>query len=159
MGLIHEGLINDAAITVIVGKDPDKAREKEAKALIKATREALEKGIAAIRPGGTVGDIGAAIEEYARPLGYGIVEQLAGHGVGYEVHEDPYVPNTGTAGKGDKLVPGMVIAIEPMLALGTSKVKFDPDGYTVRTKDGSRAAHFEHTVVITEKGCEVLTKQ
>lgn len=158
-GLVHEGLITDSAVTVIVGKHPDAAQAKRDKALVKATREALEKGIAAIRPGGHVGDIGAAIEAYARPLGYGIVEQLAGHGVGYAVHEDPYVPNTGTAGKGDELVPGMVIAIEPMLAEGTSKVSFDRDGYTVRTKDGSRAAHFEHTVVITEDGYEVLTKK
>ena len=156
-GLVHEGLITDAAVTVIVGKNPDAAQAKRDRALVKATREALEKGIAAVRPGGHVGDIGAAIEGFARPLGYGIVEQLAGHGVGYAVHEDPYVPNTGTAGEGDELVPGMVIAIEPMLAEGTSKVSFDRDGYTVRTKDGSRAAHFEHTVAVTEDGCEVLT--
>lgn len=157
-GLVHEGLITDAAVTVIVGKNPDAAQAKRDRALVKATREALEKGIAAVRPGGHVGDIGAAIEGFARPLGYGIVEQLAGHGVGYAVHEDPYVPNTGTAGEGDELVPGMVIAIEPMLAEGTSKVSFDRDGYTVRTKDGSRAAHFEHTVAVTEKGVEILTQ-
>ncbi len=92
------------------------------------------------------------------PLGYGQAEGLAGHGVGYHLHEDPYVPNTGEKGDGPKLKPGMVIAIEPMLTEGTDEVVFDRDGYTVRTKDGSRSAQFEHTVAITENGPLVLTE-
>jgi len=152
MGLIHEGLITDSAVTVIVGKgDP------AAKKLIKTTREALEKGIAAAKPGAHVGDIGYAIESFVRPLGFGLAEELSGHGVGYAVHEDPYVPNTGKKGDGPVLKVGMVIAIEPMLNEGTGAVVFDKDGYTVRTKDGKRSAHFEHTIAIGENGPEILT--
>lgn len=126
---------------------------------MKATREALDKAIAAAQPGARVGDIGSAVESFVRPLGFGLAEELAGHGVGYAVHEDPYVPNTGRRGEGALLKPGMVIAIEPMLNEGGDAVVFDrKDGYTVRTKDGSRSAHFEHTIVITENGPEVLTK-
>ncbi len=153
MGLIHKGLITDSAITVIVGKGDAAARK-----LVDSTKKALEKGIAAIRPGGHVGDIGYAIEQFTDPLGYGHAEGLAGHGVGYKVHEDPYVPNTGEKGEGEVLRPGMVIAIEPMLTEGTGKVVFDKDEYTVRTKDGKRSAHFEHTVAVTESGYIVLTK-
>jgi methionyl aminopeptidase len=154
MGLVHEGLITDHAVTVIVGKADPKDRE-----LVDVTAKALRKGIEAIKPGGTVGDIGHAIEEYVKPYGFGHAEGLAGHGVGYKVHEDPYVPNTGKAGTGEKLVPGMVIAIEPMLTRGKGKVVFDKDGYTVRTKDKSRSAHVEHTVVVTERGYLVLTEK
>ncbi len=153
MGLIHGRLITDSAITVVVGKG-DKAAYK----LIDATKGALEAGIKAIRPGGTVGDIGYAIQKYVEPFGFGQAEGLAGHGVGYKVHEDPYVPNDGKRGEGDLLKPGMVIAIEPMLNEGTGKVTFDRDGYTVRTKDGKRSAHFEHTVAITKGGYLVLTQ-
>ena len=153
LGITHKGLVTDAAITVPVGKI-----DKEAKDLLRATKKALELGIKAAKPGHTTGHIGEAIETYIAPLGYGIVEELAGHGVGYGVHEDPYVPNYGMAGDGEPLVPGMVIAIEPIINEGTHKIFLDKDGYTYRTKDGKRSAHFEHTVVITEKGCEVLTK-
>lgn len=153
MGLIHGGLITDSAITVIVGGGDEKAKK-----LAETTRTALYKGIAAAQPGKKIGDISYAIEQYVKPFGFGHAEGLAGHGVGYEVHEDPYVPNTGKKGQGAVLKPGMVIAIEPMLTEGTSKVIFDPDGYTVRTKDGSRSAHFEHTIAITEKGNIVLTE-
>jgi methionyl aminopeptidase len=153
MGLIHRGLITDSAITVIVGKG-----DKAAKQLVDTTKKALQKGIEAVKPGNTVGDIGHAIEEFTRPFKYSHAEGLAGHGVGYKVHEDPFVPNTGKAGEGEVLRPGMVIAIEPMLNEGTGKVVFDKDEYTVRTKDGKRSAHFEHTVAVTEKGCIVLTK-
>lgn len=152
MGLVHAGLITDAAVTVIVGKGDPKAKK-----LVSTTRKALELGIKAARGGARVGDIGFAIESYVRPLGFGLAEGLAGHGVGYEVHEDPYVPNTGKAGEGPLLKPGMVIAIEPMLNEGTDAVVFDKDGYTVRTRDRKRSAHFEHTILITEKGAEVLT--
>lgn len=154
MGLIHRNLITDSAVTVIVGKGDEKAKK-----LVKATRQALEKGISAARAGAHIGDIGYAIESFVRPLGFGLAEELAGHGVGYFVHEDPYIPNTGRKGEGDILKPGMVIAIEPMLNEGTGKVTFDNDGYTVRTKDGSRSAHFEHTVAITENGPLILTEE
>ncbi len=154
LGLVHKGCITDSAVTVPVG-----VTDRESKALITDTRKALELGIKAIRPGGHVGDIGAAIEKYASLRGYGIVRELAGHGVGRHVHEDPYVPNYGEAGTGELLRPGMVIAIEPMLTLGGERITLDADGYTYRTKDGSRSAHCEHTVLITEKGAEVLTSR
>ncbi len=153
MGLKHKGLITDSAITVIVGEG-----DKEAKQLVAATKAALRKGISAAKPGNTIGDIGFAIESFVSPLGYGQAEGLAGHGVGYHLHEDPYVPNTGKQGTGAKLKVGMVIAIEPMLTEGTDEVVFDRDGYTVRTKDGSRSAQFEHTVAITENGPLILTE-
>ena len=153
MGLIHNGLITDMAITVPVGKIDDSARK-----LIEVCRESLMKGVEAARGGDNIGDIGFAIERYIRPFGYGIVRELAGHGVGYKVHEEPYVPNFGKRGAGDKLKPGMGLAIEPMLNEGTEKVILDDDGYTYRTKDGARSAHFEHTILITKKDAEILTK-
>ena len=152
MGLIHGGLITDSAVTVVVG-----AGDEAALKLADITKKALQKGIEAVKPGNTVGDIGYAIEQFVKPFGYGHAEGLAGHGVGYKVHEDPFVPNTGKKGDGEELRPGMVIAIEPMLNEGTGKVVFDKDGYTVRTKDGKRSAHFEHTVAVTENGHIVLT--
>jgi methionyl aminopeptidase len=153
MGLIHKGLVTDSAITIIVGKG-----DKEAERLVESTRAALRKGIAAAKAGNTVGDIGYAIEQFVKPLGYGQAEGLAGHGVGYHLHEDPYVPNTGKKGDGPVLKVGMVIAIEPMLTEGSGEVTFDRDGYTVRTKDGSRSTQCEHTVAITENGPYVLTE-
>jgi methionyl aminopeptidase len=153
MGLIHKGLITDMAITVPVGKIDDSARK-----LIEVCKESLMKGIEAARGGDNIGDISFAIERYIRPFGYGIVRELAGHGVGYKVHEEPYVPNFGKRGAGDKLKPGMVLAIEPMINEGTEKVILDDDGYTYRTKDGARSAHFEHTILITKKEAEILTK-
>lgn len=152
IGLVHKGLITDMAITVPVGKV-----DKEAKKLMDSTQKALNLALKAAKPGNTTGHIGEAVENYITPLGYGIVEELAGHGVGYKVHEDPYVPNYGKAGEGDDLVPGMVIAIEPIINEGTENIFLDKDGYTYRTEDGKRSAHFEVTIVITEKGCEVLT--
>lgn len=153
LGLVHKGMFTDGAVTVPVGKvDPESAK------LLKVTREALMAGIQAAKPGNTTGHIGEAVQRVAEEHGYGIVRELAGHGLGYKVHEDPYVPNYGEAGEGDRLVPGMVIAIEPMFNVGTERIKLDRDGYTYRTADGSRSAHFEHTIVITEKGCEVLTQ-
>lgn len=154
MGLTHKGLILDHAVTVGVGA----IDEKSAK-LLSVTKEALSVGIKASKAGAKTGDVGAMIEAFVKPHRYGIIEELAGHGVGYEVHEDPYVPNYGTAGEGETLLPGMVIAIEPMLTLGGKEIVLDPDGYTYRTADGSRAAHFEHTIAITSKGAEILTKE
>lgn len=153
LGLIHNGLITDSAITVGVG-----ALSEEDKKLIEHTKEALYLGIKEARGGGNVGDIGYAIESFARPLGYGICQGLAGHGVGYKVHEDPFVPNEGRRGAGEKLLPGMVIAIEPMLTLGSSKIVLDKDGYTYKTADGSKSAHWEHTVAITDGEPIILTK-
>lgn len=153
LGITHQGLITDSAVTVAVGKISDQDRK-----LMEHTREALMLGIKAARGGGHIGDIGFAIESFARPLGYGLSEGLAGHGVGYKVHEDPFVPNEGQKGRGEKLVPGMVLALEPMLTLGTDRIVLDKDGYTYRTADGSRAAHWEHSIVITDGEPIVLTK-
>ncbi len=152
LGLKYKNLFTDHAITVPVGKI-SKADQK----LLQSTKEALAIGIAEARGGARVGDIGAAIEAYVKPKKYGIVRELAGHGVGRAIHEDPYVPNFGKKGKGELLVPGMVIAIEPMLNQGSSSVIFDTDGYTIRTGDGKKSAHFEHTVLITNNEAEVLT--
>jgi methionyl aminopeptidase len=152
-GLCHKGLYTDSAITVPVGKIDRKAEK-----LLKATEGALYAGIDAIKPGGHIGDIGYAVENFVKPHKFGIVRILAGHGVGKCIHEDPYVPNYGRKGTGGKLVPGMVIAIEPMLNEGGDDVILDRDGYTYRTADRKRSAHFEHTVAITQKGAEILTQ-
>lgn len=153
LGLVHNGLITDSAITVPVGK-----ASAEDLRLIKATEEALEAGIRAAKGGNHVGDIGYAIEQITKKYNLAGALGLSGHGVGYEVHEDPYVPNTGIPGTGAKLKPGMVIAIEPMLVLGKGDIKLLKDGYTFVTRDGKKAAHAEHTVVITENDPIVLTR-
>lgn len=152
LGLIHKGLFTDAAITVPVGKV-----SPEVSTLIEATQKALMAGIKAAKGGNRVGDIGAAIERIGISHKYGIVEELCGHGVGYRMHEDPYVPNYGESGKGEVLKPGMVLAIEPIFNLGSRHVIMDTDGYTYRTKDGKSSAHFEHTILITKSGAEILT--
>lgn len=151
-GIVHKGLITDHAVTVIAGKGDDAAKD-----LIIATEAALMAGIAAAKGGAKIGDISAAIENAGVEAGYGIVFELGGHGVGHKVHEEPYVPNVGDAGTGEVLQPGMVLAIEPMFTEGTPRVKLMPDGYTFVTKDGSRAAHFEHTILITDGKPEILT--
>lgn len=149
-----DGLVADSARTIPVGKI-----DAESQKLIDVTREARRVGIEAAQVGNTIGDIGHAIQTYVKPFGYGIVEELSGHGVGYAVHEEPFVPNFGRPGKGEKIVPGMALAIEPMLNMGSRYVIFDEeDGYTVRTEDGGRSAHFEHTVIITEDGPEIVTE-
>ncbi len=152
LGLRYEGVFLDHATTIAVGTIQPKDQT-----LLAVTEEALYQGINAIVPGATIGDIGYAIEQYVKPFKLGIVRDLSGHGVGRYIHEDPYIPNYGKPGKGEKLRPGMVIAIEPMLTLGSEKVVLMKDGYTLKTKDGSRSAHFEHTVLITETGAEILT--
>ncbi len=152
LGLKHKGLFTDHAVTVPVGKISKRDQE-----LLKDTKKALEIGIWAAHGGNTVGDIGHAIESFVNRK-YGIVKELAGHGVGIKVHEDPYVPNYGKAHTGQKLIPGMIIAIEPMLNIGKSNIISMPDGYTIKTADGSRSAHFEHTILITEGDAEILTK-
>lgn len=154
LGIKHAGLFTDHAVTVAIGEV-----SKDKKKLIETTREALYVGLEAIVPGARVGDIGHAVESFAKKAGkYGIVKALAGHGVGRAIHEDPYIPNYGKKGTGEKLVPGMVIAVEPMLTLGTDEVIEGRDGYTMKTEDGSCAAHFEHTILVTETGYEILTE-
>jgi methionyl aminopeptidase len=153
MGLIHKGLIVDSAITVPVGKIDEKAKK-----LLKFTKQSLDAGIKAIKIGGHIGDIGHAIAKVAYKNKYGIAEGLCGHGVGFDVHEDPYVPNEGNKGEGPEIVPGLVIAIEPMFNEGTGQTKIAKDNWTYLTKDGKRSAHFEHTIAITKDGIEILTK-
>lgn len=152
LGLSHKGLITDSAITVGCG-----AIDAESRELLKLTKLALERGIEVAKPGRTIGDIGSAIQAVADSSPFSLAEDLVGHGVGYSVHEEPLIPNSGEAGQGAKLTPGMVIAIEPMLNVGSGAIKGTPDGYTILTRDGSRSAHFEHTVAITEQGNIVLT--
>ena len=151
-GLLHRGLITDAAVTVPAG-----VIDKESEKLIETTKRALKSGIEAALPSSTIGDIGAAISKIVQENGFTLADSLVGHGVGYQVHEDPYVPNFGIEGKGEKLVPGLVIALEPMVNVGQSDIRVSSDGYTVRTRDGSRSAHFEHSIAITEKGNIILT--
>jgi methionyl aminopeptidase len=152
LGLVHKGLITDAAVTVGVG-----TISPEMEKLLSVTKEALLAGIHAAKGGRRVGDISSAIELIGLAGKYGIVEELAGHGVGFRVHEDPYVPNYGEAGQGEVLSPGLVIAIEPMFNLGTRRIVLDADDWTYRTADGKPSAHFEHTVLITKSGAEILT--
>lgn len=153
LGLNHQGYFTDMATTVIVGEATDRVCK-----LVEATKQALSLGIAAARDGNTTGDIGYAIESFIKPLGFGIIRDLSGHGVGYAVHEDPLVPNYGRAGQGTRLESGMVIAIEPMITLaGEYSVPLD-DGFTFATEDGSISAHFEHTILITKDKPIILTK-
>jgi methionyl aminopeptidase len=151
LGLKHKGLFTDHAITVPVGKINKTSQE-----LLEITHEALLVGIEEAKNGNTVGDIGHAIEKFVNRK-YGIVRELSGHGVGKKIHEDPYIPNYGKKGKGQKLIPGMVVAIEPMLNIGKADIVTLSDGYTIKTADGSRSAHFEHTILITEGEAEILT--
>jgi methionyl aminopeptidase len=152
-GATLRGWCGDAARSFIVGTP----RTQDA-ALIAATDAALAAGIAAVRSGNTLGDIGYAIEKVARGAGYGMLADHGGHGIGRTMHEDPHVPNEGRRGKGMKLRPGLVIAIEPMLiADGTDGYRHDSDGWTLRTATGARAAHSEHTVAITRDGARILT--
>ncbi len=153
LGLVHEGFYTDHAMTIAVGK-----AKPEVKKLVAVTKEAMMAGIKAARTGARTGDVGEAIEKVLKKGGYGIVRVLSGHGVGYAVHEDPFVPNYGKRGEGEPLLPGMVIAIEPMATLGSGKVRVLSDHYTYVTSDKTIAAHFEHTVLVTEKGGEILTK-
>ncbi len=153
MCLTHKNMVTDSSITVPVGKI-DPIAEK----LLRVTKEALNAGIKAAKGNKHIGDIGYAVERVAKANGFSIVEDLCGHGVGYSVHEDPYVPNYGERGRGEKLKPGMVICIEPMLNEGGKDIFLEDDGYTYKTNDGSRSAHFEHTIVITSGDPEIITK-
>lgn len=153
LGLSYNGLFVDSAITVCVGEG-DAAAQK----LLAGTKEALSVAIGAIKAGGRVGDIGAAVETVARKYNLAIVTDLGGHAVGKSVHEKPFIANTGTAGTGEKLVEGMVLAIEPILTEGKGAITLAEDEWTYRTRDHSRAAHFEHTILVTREGAEILTK-
>lgn len=152
IGLIHEGMVTDSAVTAAVGKVDAVALK-----LLDITKKSLMQGISAVKVGATTGDIGFAIESFVKPFGFSIVEELCGHGVGYSVHEEPQIPNYGVKGRGPRLPLGAVIAIEPMLNEGKKQIVLDKDGYTYKTKDGKRSAHFEHTIVVTENGSEILT--
>jgi methionyl aminopeptidase len=153
IGLKHKGLFLDTAITVGVGEV-----SKEDQKLMNITKEALQVGINAARAGNTVGDIGYAIEQFAEQYGYGFPLELGGHGVGHKVAEEPYIANYGDKGTGPKLKAGMVLALEPMLNAGDSRIILAEDDYTYKTADGKNSAHFEHTILVTEDKAEILTK-
>jgi methionyl aminopeptidase len=152
VGATLDGLIGDAAVSLAVGKVSQEAIE-----LMEATRQSLVEGIAASLSGNRVGDIGAAIQGFSEVRGFGVVREFVGHGVGRFLHEDPQVPNYGQKGLGPLLLPGMCIAIEPMLNIGDWHTRILDDQWTVVTADGKLSAHFEHTIVITENGPEILT--
>lgn len=154
-GVVYQGMVTDGAITVIVGQPEDSRQAR----LVADTEQALQAGIAAIKAGGKVGDISAAVQQSLQKTGrhYGIVRDLVGHGVGHELHEAPNIPNYGRPNTGPILEAGMTVAIEPMVTLGGEAVYLAPDQWTIKTRDGSRAAHFEHTILITDEGAEILT--
>ena len=154
-GIKHKGLFTDHAVTIIAGTKRDPHDEE----LVRGTYEALAAGIAQARVGNTTGDIGYAVQKIADKYHFGYPKNLSGHGVGLKVHEEPHVPNFGEKGRGTKLVEGLVIAIEPMMTLGGGELFIDKDGHSYRTKDGSRTAHAEHTVLVTYDGPEILTKE
>lgn len=151
-GIKHQGVFADHAVTVPVGFVSEQTQK-----LMNATLESLRIALDQAKPGARVGDIGAAIEKFVAGR-YGIIKGLAGHGVGRYIHEDPYIPNYGKAGTGPTLEPGMVLAIEPMLSLGSDQFMVEKDDWTLSTADRSLSAHFEHTVVVTEEGVEVVTQ-
>jgi methionyl aminopeptidase len=152
-GVSVDGYFADAAVTVGIGKiDEESAR------LIEATERSMAEGIEQAREGSRLGDIGAAVQDKAEAAGFSVVRDFVGHGIGRALHEDPQVPNFGKKGRGRTITAGMVLAIEPMVNAGTAAVKLDGDGWTARTADGRRSAHFEHTVAVTKRGPEILTK-
>jgi methionyl aminopeptidase len=152
-GVVIDGYFGDAAITVPVG-----SIAPETQRLLKATEESLKAGIAVVRPGATLGDVGAAVQGVVEGQGFSVVRDFVGHGIGANMHEDPQVPNFGEAGRGMKLKTGMVIAIEPMVNAGRPDVKVLDDGWTAVASDGSMSAHFEHTVAVTATGSRILTE-
>lgn len=152
-GVVVDGYYGDSAITVPVGKiAPDTER------LLDVTKKSLQAGIAVVRPGATLGDVGAAVQGVVEKEGFSVVRDFVGHGIGVHMHEDPQVPNYGEAGRGMKLKAGMVIAIEPMVNAGKPDVQVLDDGWTAVAKDGSMSAHFEHTVAVTNTGARILTE-
>jgi methionyl aminopeptidase len=153
LGAMKNGYNGDNAATFICG-----TCSPEIKRLVDTTRESMFKGIEAAVPGGRIGDIGNAVQTYCEERGFSVVRDFVGHGVGTKLHEEPSVPNFGHAGRGIRLLPGMTLAIEPMINLGTYKVKQLSDGWTVKTADGKVSAHFENTIAITENGPVILTR-
>ena len=153
MGAKLDGYYGDSAVTVAIGKVAP-----EAVRLLRVTEESLFCGIEAVKPGGRVTDIGAAVQAHVEANGFSIVRDFVGHGIGTSLHEEPQIANYGPGGRGPRLSDGMVLAIEPMVNAGKAAVKVLSDGWTAVTRDGSLSAHFEHTVVVTPDGCEVLTR-
>lgn len=151
-GVNKNGFHADSAYTYAVGSISDEVNE-----LLVETKRSLYRAIEQVKPGNRIGDVSFAVQDYVTKLGYGIVRELVGHGVGKSLHEGPEVPNYGKRGKGPKMVAGMVIAIEPMITLGRRFVVQEKDGWTIRTEDRKPAAHYEHTVLVTESGYEILT--
>jgi methionyl aminopeptidase len=154
LGILHGGMIVDGAISLLVG---DKQGSADTAKLLRTTKLSLEAGISTIKAGCKVGDISSVIQKELEENNLGIVRELVGHGVGHELHEEPNIPNYGKMGKGMQLSAGMTIAVEPMATLGEGDIYIDQDGWTVKTKDGSVSAQFEHTVLVTESGAEILT--
>jgi len=152
MGAKLDGFFGDCAVTVAVGRVPAEATE-----LLKVTEEALFHGIDAVKPGARVSDIGAAVQRHVEAHGFSVVREFVGHGIGTSLHEEPQIANYGPGGRGPRLSEGMVLAIEPMVNVGQAAVKVLSDGWTAVTRDGSLSAHFEHTVVVTGDGVEILT--
>lgn len=152
MGAKLDGFFGDSAVTVPVGRVTP-----EAQRLLTVTKEALDRAVAAVRAGARVSDIGAAVQPFVEAEGFSVVREFVGHGIGTSLHEEPQIPNYGTAGRGPRLAAGMALAIEPMVNVGKAAVKVLGDGWTAVTKDKGLSAHFEHTVVVTEHGCRVLT--
>ena len=153
LGMEYKGFYTDMAITFPVGK-----ASEQAKKLIETTKESLNLGIMAVKNGAFTGDIGYAIQSFAEKNGFNVVRKLVGHGLGRKVHEPPEVPNFGVKGKGEILREGEVIAIEPMITAGRQDIYLDKDEWTWKTKDGSLSAHFEHTIIVTKNGAEIITK-
>ena len=154
IGLIHNKMIVDMAKTVPVGRI-----DKDAEKLINTIKRALTKGITAAKTGGHIGDISFEIEEGVKKDGFSVVKELGGHGVGTDVHEDPFIPNFGKKGTGIELVEGMVLALEPIVNEGKRNITSGRDGYAIKTKDKKRSAHFEHTIIVTKNGGEIVTVQ
>jgi methionyl aminopeptidase len=152
VGAVVDGLYGDSAVTLPVGQVSDEAIK-----LMEATKGSLDAAIAVVKAGNRLGDIGAAVQEYAESRGYGVVREYVGHGIGRKLHEEPQIPNYGVAGRGALLHAGMVIAIEPMVNIGTWRTRALEDGWTVVTADGKLSAHFEHTMAVGEDGAEILT--
>jgi len=152
MGAVLDGYYGDSAVTGPVGEVSAQAKE-----LLRVTEEALFRGIDAVRPGARVSDIGAAVQQHVEAAGFSVVREFVGHGIGTSLHEEPQIPNYGPGGSGPRLAEGMVLAIEPMVNVGGPKVKVLSDDWTAVSVDGSLSAHFEHTVVVSSDGCEILT--
>jgi methionyl aminopeptidase len=152
LGCIVEGYYADCAFTLAVGDVPPKVQQ-----LLDVTRESLDQAIAECRPGRRLSDVSHAVQAHVEQHGFSVVRAFVGHGIGRALHEDPQIPNFGDPGRGPQLRPGMVLAIEPMVTMGSWEVKILDDGWTAVTRDGSLAAHFEHTIAVTEAGPEVLT--